>query len=173
MELTLPSTALSRQFVGINISFAEEDNSIKSEGHSFHAFTIGSMGFLLPSETISEIAENLAYCQLPNTNTVLHGMANLRGNIIPIFDMHAQLNIELKAGSNRKVLVIGEGDKAAAILIDELPIRLVISPEDKYTGIPPLANELQQHVKTCYLADEKIWFDVDMPGLFSSLQQFI
>ena len=169
MELTLPSAALSRQFVGINISFAQEDNPIKSEGRSFHAFTIGTMGFLLPAETISEIAENLAYCQLPNTNTVLHGMANLRGNIIPIFDMHAQLNIEIKAGNNRKVLVIGEGDKAAAILIDELPIRLVISAEDKYRGKPPLANELQQHVKTCYHAKEKIWFDVDIPGLFSSL----
>lgn len=173
MLLTLPSDALSRQFVGINISLPQKESSIKNKARSFHAFTIGTIGFLLPAEMISEIAENVAYCQLPNTNTVLYGMANLRGNIIPIFDLHAQFNIESKAKNNRKVLIIGEGRDAAAVLIDELPIRLIISPEDKISGIPPLENELQQHVKTCYHAKEKTWLDLDMPALFSTLSQFI
>lgn len=175
MQLILPSLALRKKFVGaeaFNIT-TESDTDTDKETGSYHAFRIGDIGLLIPQDTISEVAEELAYCQLPNTSAVLYGMANLRGNIIPIFDLHAQLNIEIRQNSNRKILVIGEGQNAVAVLINELPVRLIISAQDRCSGSAPLPGELQQFVKNSYQANNKIWFDLDLKGLFSILSEFI
>ena len=89
MELMTPSSALTKPFIGINNTSNQEVDSENNESGSFHSFNIGPIGLLIPAETISELVEEVAFCQLPNTNTVLHGMANIRGKIIPIFDLHA------------------------------------------------------------------------------------
>ena len=173
MELMTPSSALTRPFVGINNTSNQEVDSEDNEGKSFHSFNVGSIGILIPAETISELVEEVAYCQLPNTNTVLHGMANVRGKIIPIFDLHAYLKLEPSNEKARKILVIGKGEDAAAVLIDEYPVRLLTTTEDEYMGTPPIADELQEHVKACYQTEQKIWSDIDMTSLFSSLSQHI
>ncbi len=174
MELILPSLALKNNFVGADLfnkkHKATLDDSIK---YSYHAFSIGNIGILLPPNEINEVTEQLATCQLPNTNEVLFGMANLRGNIIPIFDMHAQFNIETKKNHNRKILVIGKEKNAAAVLIDELPVTLSISQQDKCTEIPSLPKTIQQHVKNSYQIQDNIWLEVDLTGLFFNLSEFI
>lgn len=173
MQLMTPSSALTKLFVGINNTSNQKVDSEIDEGGSFHSFNIGPIGLLIPSETISELVEEVAYCQLPNTNTVLHGMANIRGKIIPIFDLHAYLDIETSKEKERKILVIGKGEDAAAVLIDEYPVRLLTTAENEFMGTPPIANELQEHVKACYQTNQKVWSNIDMTGLFSSLSQYI
>ncbi|VAW92041.1 hypothetical protein MNBD_GAMMA22-2317 [hydrothermal vent metagenome] len=175
MELILPSLALKNNFVGVDLYTKKDttdiiDDSIK---YSYHAFIIGNIGILLPRNETNEVTEQLATCLLPNTNEVLFGMANLRGNIIPIFDMHAHFNIETKKDHNRKVLVIGKDAHAAAVLIDELPVTLAISQQDKCSVTPSLPKEIQQHLKNSYQIQDKIWIEVDLTSLFFKLSEFI
>ncbi len=175
MELILPSLALKNNFVGADMFSKEQGISIEDDSikRSYHAFSIGHIGILLPLNEINEVTEQLASCQLPNTNEVLFGMANLRGNIIPIFDMHAQLNIETKKIHNRKVLVIGKEANAAAVLIDELPVTLSISKQDKCPLPPALPKIIQQHVKNSYQVQDTVWLEVDLTSLFFKLSEFI
>jgi twitching motility protein PilI len=175
MELILPSQALRQAFVGNaifnkNVAFKTE---VEIEKSSFHAFRIGNMGILLPVNIIKEVIEELDYCQLPNTSEVLYGMANLRGNIIPIFDLHAQFNIEIKQNINRKILVIGKGSEAAAILIDELPIAISIELQNCSSETPPLPKVLQKFVNNTYKVKNTTWLDIDLTGLFFKLSEFI
>ena len=91
MALILPSLALSKKFVGVDSNYKPNRLRHTNTEKSYHAFTIGSIGLLIPAEMTSEFSDGLAYCYLPNTNTILYGMANLRGNIIPVFDLYDQL----------------------------------------------------------------------------------
>ncbi|MFV9614554.1 MAG: chemotaxis protein CheW [Gammaproteobacteria bacterium] len=174
MELMLPSLALKRSFVGADAfnKKSESDLAKETEAGSYHAFRIGDIGLLIPQDSICEVAEELAYCQLPNTNAVLYGMANLRGNIIPIFDLHELFGFTTNSKMRRKVLIIGHGDKAAAVMIAELPIRIVITPDQRLRNLPPIPDTLQPYIKNCY-QENGVWFNWDLNGFFNGINTFI
>lgn len=179
MELMLPSAALNKPFVGADAfdKKVDDDTAKDSETGSYHAFRIGDIGLLIPQDTISEVAEALSYCQLPNTSAVLYGMANLRGNIIPIFDLHELFDFDTNAKSvrgkvERKVLIIGRGEDAVAVMISELPTRISISPEQRLSSLPPMPEALRPYIKRCYQEDG-VWFDWDMDGFFDAIDTYV
>ena len=169
----LPSLALKRSFVGADAfnKKSEADISKETEAGSYHAFRIGDIGLLIPQDTICEVAEELSYCQLPNTNAVLYGMANLRGSIIPIFDLHELFGFSSNNKTARKVLIIGHGEKAVAVLIGELPVRIFITPDQRLRNLPPIPDTLQAYIKSCYQEDG-VWFSWDVNGFFNGINTF-
>lgn len=175
MEMILPSQALHQVFVGHEV-FEKNDTAIIEPDAvkvSYHTFSIGNIGILLPKHSINEVIEKLASCQLPNTSEVLYGMANLRGTIIPIFDLHEQFNINSTKMHNRKILVIGKGVDAAAVLIDELPITISISEQDRCLQVPALPEMLQHVVKESYQLNDTLWHELDLPDFFANLSKII
>jgi len=142
-----------------------------TEMGSYHAFRIGDIGFLIPQDVISEVAEELPYCQLPNTSMVLFGMANSRGNIIPIFDLHELFGFSNQNDSYRKILIIGSGDDAIAVMTSELPIRINISPEQRLRSMPPIPDILRPFTKGCY-QEKGIWLDIDNE-FYASLSNYL
>jgi twitching motility protein PilI len=173
MELMLPSQALNRQFVGVESGFIKNEPDLKSNNElsSYHAFRIGDIGILIPQNVISEVAEELPYCRLPNTTSILYGMANLRGNIIPIFDLHVLLGFSSDSHKNRKVLILGRGADAIAVMTSELPVRITITPEHSLKSMPPIPSLIRQYTKNSY-QNEGIWLDVDN-DFYVSLSEYL
>ena len=170
MEAILPSKALTKIFVGV-----KEPNKAKKQDTSivsYHAFKISDIGILIPQETISEVAESLEYCHLPNTNNILFGMANLRGNIIPIFDLHELFGIPVKDDEKRKVLVIGRNENAVAVMINELPKRISIAQDQRLNNLPPIPETLKTYTKACY-QENGIWLDIDHNSFFDSISGYL
>lgn len=164
-RLVAPSAALQKEFVLASTVTAPLDTSVLRG--TFHGFAIGAVGLLLPKREISEVLENINSCRLPNTSAVLYGMANLRGKIVPLFDLHRLLGID--AQKQRMFLVIGEGADATGILLDRLPQRVVISGADKLPMIPPLPPQLRPFVRAAYDV-QGVWLDWDVAGFFEYLQ---
>ena len=165
-----PSQALKRTFVGADVfDNADEKKSAKNaESNAYHAFRIGDIGLLIPQDIISEVAEELAYCQLPNTQAVLFGMANLRGNIIPLFDLHELFGFATPAIAIRKILIIGRGEDAVAVMISELPQRIIFTAEHRLRNLPPIPETLQPFLKSYYQKDG-VWLDIDFNQFFDSI----
>lgn len=165
-----PSLALKRAFVGADAfdNMAEKNSTKETESNAYHAFRIGDIGLLIPQDIISEVAEELAYCQLPNTQTVLFGMANLRGNIIPLFDLHELFGFTTPARSTRKILIIGRGEDAVAVMISELPQRIIFTADHRLRNLPPAPETLQPYLKSYYQKDG-VWLDIDYHSFFDSL----
>lgn len=174
MELMLPSLVLKKKFVGADAfdKKSEPDLAKGTEVGSYHAFRIGDIGLLIPQDTTCEVAEELPYCQLPNTSAVLYGMANLRGSIIPIFDLHELFGFVSNSKTARKILIIGRGENTAGLMVSELPIRILITAEQRLSNSPPLPDTLQPYTKNCY-QEEGIWFSWDMDGFFNDINTAI
>ena len=174
MELMLPSLALKKTFVDADVfnEKTEPDLAKDTEAGSYHAFRIGDIGLLIPQDSICEVAEELAYCQLPNTSAVLYGMANLRGNIIPLFDLHELFGFASNCKTARKVLIIGRGENAIAVMISELPIRIAITSDHRLSNLPPIPDRLQPYIKSCYQEDG-VWFSWDLDRFFNDINTFI
>ena len=49
-------------------------------------FRVGSIGLLVPAGMLSELVDDTEVYPLPTTPAWFHGLINLRGGLVPVFD---------------------------------------------------------------------------------------
>ncbi len=134
------------------------------------AFRIGQVRMLAPFATASELTEMPAVYPLPRQPANLHGLVNLHGRIVPLFDLAALFETQHLPREKRMLLVIGHGSDAAGIVIDGLPRRMVFRPEAQI--IPPALPARAALAVTAAFADPKAqdpWFEFDYEQLLDQL----
>jgi twitching motility protein PilI len=143
--------------------------NLAPDSETVFGFRVGNLGFLVASNTYCEVIEQLPVNPLPNVEPWFNGLLNLRGNLVPVIDLHLLLNET--ASPNRKkrqLFAIGQGDKTMAFWIDGLPeIQKTFSQPLKQ--LPPLPSILQHCVSEGYLQDGQLWFNVQFDELFKTL----
>jgi len=130
-------------------------------------FRAGNIGLLVEQNTVSEVLEKLPVYPIPNTPLWLLGVMNVRGNLVPVFDLHQLLQTGASTSKNPTGLMLGKGEDALIILIDGLPQALNLSRRLKQ--LPPMPKVLKGHIHTAYTKDGSIWLDFDHRGLFRVL----
>jgi twitching motility protein PilI len=114
---------------------------------------------------ISEVVEDLAVHAMPNTASWFAGMVNLRGNLIPVFDLHVLIGSRTETLG--RLLVIDRGDRAAAVPIDALP--RPVDPQHRSSHMPPVPADIEPFVRRAHLDRGEIWLELDFSALFESL----
>jgi len=132
-------------------------------------FRIGTFGLLIGEYAISELREMVEICSIPNTASWLLGLINLRGNLVPVFDLHMLLNLERVNKKKEMLLVLGEGEEAGAIVIDELPQHITLGESDRLQAIPPLPDSIKVYMSNGHEKEGQTWFNFDHFGFFQSL----
>lgn len=89
-----------------------------------YCYRIGRLEFVLEKTLITEIQLKPVIYAIPNSPAWLHGMLNLRGNILPVVDLAATLGTDLKSNPGEFVLVLDRGPDALAMLVDGLPMAM-------------------------------------------------
>jgi twitching motility protein PilI len=159
-----PSQALNRSFVH------KTDTSLETETVSRRlGFVIGNLGFLIAKKSMSELSEVLSICPIPFTADWFLGLINLRGNLIPVFDLYKLLQFESKKVKKPMLIILGEGETAAAIVIHHLPIHLSFLETDKLTHLPPLPVIMQPYMNNGYDQNGQLWLQFDHLGFFQYL----
>jgi len=168
----LPSEVLNRKFeladAPVEAVVEQVQSSEKILAITTHAVMVGNIGLLLPQNEVSELAENLSVCRLPNTQTWFNGVTSIRGNMIPVFDVHELFGVKGR-GKDRKMIVVGIGETAAAFWIDEMPTMVMVTSDDMMSGTPPLPQIIKDFSRNYYLKDEQTWIDWDVNQFFSSI----
>lgn len=175
MELVLPSEALSGSFV----LSPEDDDQNQVEQTQLattlvaYGLVVGNLGLLLPANTASMVVEGeVPFCEIPNTPVWLHGMVNINGNILPVFNLGAMLGITETEPSELKMVMIGHGEDALAVTVTNLPVRVRLNSTHQLIGKPPLPAALQPFAKGCYKT-ERLWVDWNMQEFFSSSGAYV
>jgi twitching motility protein PilI len=130
---------------------------------------IGCVGLLVSSSIYCEVLDKTLVNPLPNVVPWLSGLLNLRGNLVPVFDLHSVLSEAAVDRNKRKLFVIGGGDKAAALWIDGLPeIKESgqFEPVRKFAALPKIQ---QRFVSASYEQDGQVWFHINFEDLFEAL----
>lgn len=82
-------------------------------------FQIGGVRLVSPLGEVSEIMPLPRYTTLPGVKPWLLGIANVRGRLIPIIDMHTYLDMPTALPKKDwRILVVEEGDLVAGLLIE-------------------------------------------------------
>jgi twitching motility protein PilI len=159
-----PSAALNRfnlpQGSVIDIAH-QEDQRVR------YGFRIGDLGLLIGADTVSEVLEKTPIFAIPRTPAWLTGLLNLRGNLVPVFDLKLFLRLQHESDQKRYVLVLDRGDTTVATLIEGLPQG--VAATRKLTRLPPLHPTLQAHTSVAYVNQEAVWLEFDHKGFFQSI----
>lgn len=140
--------------------------------HLRYGFKIGSHQILIDQSVLCEVVQHLQIYKLPNTENWVLGMINLRGNLVPVFDLKARLGGHTNDIDDVYLLVIEQGNHAAGIQIDGLPQALEIDPDDqdqKAAVSDDTPAVLKAHARTAFNANGHIWLEIDHRGLFAEL----
>lgn len=111
----------------------EEDGANLDEANSLQliAFTIGEQIYGVEITTVREIRAWNGATPLPNTREYVRGVINLRGTIVPIFDLRARFGDgQTSPTKTHVVVVMSVGDKWVGVLVDAVSDILTVSKDD-------------------------------------------
>ncbi len=127
------------------------------------------MGDVQMVSAVGDVNEILHFPQItiiPGTKSWIKGMANIRGNLIPIIDLNSYLGstqTQLNAGS--RVLIINNADLWAGLLVDQV-FGLKHFYEDEIIDEKPEVNEkLGHYITGGYQQNKDNWYVFSMNSL--------
>lgn len=163
-EWLSPSVALNRFNLpqGSIIDIAHQENQRVRYG-----FRIGDLGLLIGVDTVSEVLENIPIFSIPRTPEWLSGLLNLRGNLVPVFDLKSFFQLQHEFHQKRHVLVLDRGDTTVGTLIEGLPQGVAATRQ--LSRLPPLPSALQAYTSLAYVNEDAVWLEFDHKGFFQSI----
>jgi twitching motility protein PilI len=128
-DMSEMSEAQSRLFAEINArqnAVEHKDDLIERQG-----YRVGDLCILAKFDATSELAVMPPIYRLPGAPDGVKGLANLHGNVVPVFELARWFNVTHDPKATPMLLVLGYGDEAIGVIIDGLPVRKRFSPNDE------------------------------------------
>ncbi len=136
-----------------------------------YGFWIGDLGLLIDQDTTSEVLERWVVYPLPNVPPWFLGLINLRGNLVPVFDVKQFLQLEEGTQEKRWLLVLDRGAGTVGLFIDGLPEPA--NTRQALPRLPPLPATLRAYVAKAYTQSDTVWMEFDHRNFFKTLGERI
>lgn len=120
-----------------------------------YGFRISELGFLIPEGAHGALIENANIFPIPNTIFWLKGLVNVRGNMVPVFDLGRMLDADI-VPSNKSIMVIDIEKRSIAFIIDSGQSLNESTLSLTKTTIPKQFDEFTEKV---YLAQQIPWIE--------------
>lgn len=154
--------SLEQQEVGLEENLEETSQFLK--------FEVGDSGYAIDIMKVMEIRGWTGTTRIPNSPEYMRGVINLRGLVIPVFDLRTRFG-QGKTDANEKhvVIVISVGDRTIGILVDEVSDILTIKDNEIKTSPSSGESEIQdEYVSGLISYDEKMVILLNIEYLFNS-----
>lgn len=94
------------------------------------AFTADGADYCVPIMLVREINGWMPVTRLPSMPPHLRGVINLRGSIVPIFDLRARFTGQLtEVGRTHVVIILQQAERSFGLLVDGVSEILSVPPE--------------------------------------------
>ena len=154
------------------------NSSIKINGDSeqFLSFTIGSETYGVDIMTILEIRGWVDTTPLPKAPEYMVGVLNLRGMVVPIFDLRLKLGLgKTEPDTTNVVIIISVAEKKIGILVDTVSDILTVNMND-ISSPPDVDSNIEERFISGLLtsSDENMVILLNVESLFSKeeVEQF-
>lgn len=134
----------------------------------FRGLRIGNLGLLVAHDLRGEIIEDARVFPLPLAPAWCRGLINLRGNLIPAFDLHESLGLTHFRASRQWWLALGAGSDTLAFPIDALPVSLV-AHEASIVHTQVRHEPLHAHAGETFRINGDLWIEFRHREYFRSL----
>lgn len=123
-------------------------------------FLVDKESFAISILDVKEIIEIANITRVPLTPDYIHGVINLRGNVVPVIDLSARLKHKCAEVSKRSCIVlveveVNDGEQLIGMLVDEVREILEIPP-DNIQPAPDFGTDIRtDFIKAMARVDEK------------------
>lgn len=150
----LQHAVFEKELLGSSVPLAAD-----AKPEFFFGFSIGSHHFMVAASCFCEVLVDTAIASIPNAPSCLVGLSNVRGVLMPIYQLHSALELELP----KKLIIfaVGKGDAAVGILVDSLPISLQVSASQRQAASKQENSVLQQLVASQYFFGQQHWLGLN------------
>lgn len=101
------------------------------DSRQFITFLIGTEEYGVDILAVREIKAWAEVTLLPNTPAFVRGVINLRGSILPVFDLRARFGLGLTHPTSRHVIiVVWTGSKLIGVLVDKVSEIVTLNAND-------------------------------------------
>ena len=159
--------ALKRFSPPESISFGKDES--ETEYAVRYGYRIGEFGFLIGKNSISEVVEDQKVFNMPLADRVLRGLINLRGNLVPVFDIEPLLTHQSRATSRNIILIIGEAGQEVGLTVDELP--KPVYDTGSVGQLPQFGGEIQNFISHGITQGGVDWVEFNCQAFFKSFAE--
>ncbi len=144
--------------------------TFRKEQRARYGFRVDTLGLLIDPNAGSEVMLVPRLAPLPGAQPGFLGLANLRGNLVPLYDLRILLELGPRpAGLEALALVFGEGDDAVGVIVDGYPAPLTALRPLSRADMPQLPPALDQLAPAGYVQDDVVWLEFDHSAFFDTL----
>lgn len=144
-------------------------SGVPADSDQYLTFTVGNEEYGVEIMTVREIRQWAQSTRLPNTPQFMLGVMNLRGAIIPIFDLRARFSGEkTEADSKNVIIIVALSTRLIGILVDTVSDIVHASAGDIK---PPPSMELnidERYVNGLISLEERMIVLLDVEHLFDA-----
>ncbi|WP_244545334.1 chemotaxis protein CheW [Devosia enhydra] len=136
-----------------------------TDGLQLIAFSIGEQTYGVEITTVREIRAWNGATPLPNTRDYVRGVINLRGTIVPIFDLRARFGEgRTEPTKTHVVVVLSVGEKWVGLLVDAVSDILTVARETIHPV--PQGNSLDNELLLGIITHEQRMVGlIDLPAV--------
>lgn len=133
-------------------------------------FRIGDLRLAIRYQDGSELTDLPPLYRLPRAPQWFLGMANLHGALVPVFDPAVLFGVGRDEQAKPMLLVLGHGDARAGLVIDGLPVRLRLAPQDRLDEVA-LPTRLAPCAGAAFWSDDAAWVDLQVEQFLQQLDE--
>ena len=170
-ELLSPTVALTRYFVTPDQEQGLPEAADGTARVQRYGFRIGAYRFVHDLSLAVELLELPRCYALPNAREWFAGLVNLRGNLVPVFDLKSLLGASGPTSYRNMLLVIGKGERVAGMVIDGTPDHITIDAGSRVENPEHVPDVLREFLQGAYDYAGEVWLQLNYEGLFESLAQ--
>ena len=128
-----------------------------------YGFRLGKINFLVNEFSMSEVVMKPVIYSIPNTPSWIQGLINLRGILVPVFNIKKLIEQSSEKKRSDTLLIIDKGERAFATFIDALPDSINMDDTDikKITVPDDIHESLKEHATEAYEIKEEIWLELN------------
>jgi len=167
-----PEEALTR-FKSEEMSLLDLNLPSAEESKIRYGFNYGNVGFMIGESILSEVINDYVIYPMPNCNSWLSGLANVRGNLVPVYDLRELFDLGVEDKNYKHLLIIDQGADSIGVLVEDLPIALDIIDWKPSSHRPKFSVNIAEYINQTYLIDAVAWIDFDHRNLFRSIRDDI
>ena len=95
-------------------------------------FKLGNEEYGLQIDQIKEVVITPTITKMPQTSSYVKGVANIRGNVIAIFDLEERFNLTrtIQSKGSKYTLVVESEDVKMGLLVNEVPNTVSVNSAD-------------------------------------------
>ncbi len=128
------------------------------------AVRVGTWRLLFSMDDVTEIIPVPRVTQVPGVKAWLLGIANLRGTVVSVIDLHRFFCEEsTRPGSNSRLIVVVSGEWSYGLLADEVIGMRHFNPLNKLSTLDAVHDQLRLYLTEGFETEQQQWlaFNVD------------